>query len=171
MEFPLTTNCKSIDAEFVCDRLQNNVWLDDINNNFGDRFKLGCNNNNNNTWQLRDAKSHSRTKKKKVHWTPGKTLWLNYYVYKKIFNIISLIFEKWKKFEGLKTNRIIFSKTCKTDYICQGKKHVLTWFYRAQYRLQNRIWTTLLRSVVFAHFQTVFWTNCSKNWQIFEEKQ
>ena len=72
MEFWLTTNCKSIDAEFVCDRLQNTVWLDDTNNNFGDRFKLGCNNNNNNnnnTRQLRDAKNHSRAKKKKVYWT------------------------------------------------------------------------------------------------------
>ena len=69
MEFWLTTNCKSIDAEFVCDRLQNTVWLDDTNNNFRDRCKLGCNNNNNNTRQLRDAKSHSRAKKKKVHWT------------------------------------------------------------------------------------------------------
>ena len=33
MEFRLTTNCKSIDAEFVCDRLQKTLWLDDTNNN------------------------------------------------------------------------------------------------------------------------------------------
>ena len=93
MEFRLTTKCKSIDAEFVCDRLQNTVWLDDTSNNFGkhawnnsrkwkqkkrDRLKLDSNNNNNNniinnnTWQLRDAKSQFRSKKKKVYWALWK---------------------------------------------------------------------------------------------------
>ena len=86
MKFRLTTNSQSIDSEFVCDWLQNTVWLDDTNNNFGknawnkgsntkqknrDRIKLGSNNNiNKNNWKIRDAKSYSSAKKKECPLDP-----------------------------------------------------------------------------------------------------